>query len=76
MKTEIDPDLQELIDTIPPNNLLSLKQVAAAVGRSDSYVCELVESGDLRVLQGRGKKRKSVLVLRSSLIRYLKNNIV
>lgn len=28
MKTEIDPDLEELIDTIPHDSLLSVKQVA------------------------------------------------
>ena len=72
---ELDEDLMELIDSMPSGNFLSVKQVAGIVGRCPEYVRGLVESGELRVLNGQGKKRNAALIFRSSLIRYLKDNI-
>ena len=42
METDIDPDLKELIDTIPHDSLLSVKQVAGVVGRCPEYVRGLI----------------------------------
>lgn len=74
MKTEIDPDLKELIDTIPHDSLLSVKQVAGVVGRCPEYVRGLIEMGELKVINGQGKIRNNYLIYRSSLIRYLKKH--
>ena len=74
MENEIDPDLKELIDTIPHDSLLSVKQVAGVVGRCPEYVRGLIESGELKVINGQGKIRNNCLIYRSSLIRYLKKH--
>ena len=74
MKEELDPDLEELIDTIPHDSLLSVKQVAGVVGRCPEYVRGLIEMGELKVINGQGKIRNNYLIYRSSLIRYLKKH--
>lgn len=76
MKEELDPDLLELINTMPPDILLSVKQVAGIVGRCPDYVRGLIESGDLKALNGKGKIRNNCLVYRASVIRYLKTRTV
>ena len=74
MKEELDTDLKELIDTIPHDSLLSVKQVAGVVGRCPEYVRGLIEMGELKVINGQGKIRNNYLIYRSSLIRYLKKH--
>ena len=71
-----DPDVQSLVDAIPTETLLTVKQVAACIGgRSDDYVRQLCESGDLKVLGGRkDKSRQHILIYRSSVVRYIERN--
>ena len=65
----------EVLEGLPPDALLTVRQVAATLCRSCEYVRGLAESGELKTLRGRTRKRKRILIVRSSLVEYLKNNI-
>ena len=65
----------EVLEGLPPDALLTVRQVAATLCRSYEYVRGLVEAGELKTLRGRTPKRKSILILRSSLVEYLKTHI-
>ena len=68
-------EVQELVNRLPAKPLLSVSDVASAICRSPEYVRQLVESGDLKRLAGRDGKRENYLVLRISVIQYLKGKI-
>ena len=68
-------EVQELVNRLPAQPLLSVGDVASAICRSPEYVRQLVESGDLKRLAGRDGKRENYLVLRISVIQYLKGKI-
>ena len=79
MKT-IDEDnetcINELLEGLPADKLLTVRQVAATIYRSPEYVRQLVQSGDLKVLGGRTKTKAQNLIYRSSLVDYLKRHTV
>lgn len=79
MKT-IDEDnetcINELLEGLPADKLLTVRQVAATIYRSTEYVRQLVQSGDLKVLGGRTKTKAQNLIYRSSLVDYLKRQTV
>ena len=68
-------EVQELVNRLPAKPLLSVGDVASAICRSPEYVRQLVESGELKRLAGRDGKRENYLVLRISVIQYLKGKI-
>ena len=79
MKIVTDTDALTLVNALPTDNLLSVKQVAASIGRSDQYVrglCDIgEENGGLKVLGGRPDKSKQyILIYRTSVVRYIERN--
>lgn len=65
----------DVLEGLPADELLSVRQVAATLCRSYEYVRGLAEAGELKTLRGLTPKRKSILILRSSLVEYLKTHI-
>ena len=68
-------EVQELVNRLPAQPLLSVGDVASAIRRSPECVRLLGESGDQMRLEGRRGKRENYLVLRISVIQYLKGKI-
>lgn len=68
-------EVQEIVNRLPAKPLLSVSDVALAICRSSEYVRQLVEAGELKKLAGSTKDREHYLVLRISVIQYLKRKI-
>ena len=75
IKAVTDPDALSLVQELPTETLLSVKQVARAIGRSDNFVREICEAGELKVLGGRPDKSKQyILIYRASVVRYIQSH--
>lgn len=71
-KTVDSVEVQDVVNRLPPQPLLSVSDVALAICRSSEYVRGLVDSGELKKLPGLGKVRENYQISRVSLIQYLK----
>ena len=71
-KTVDSVEVQDVVNALPPSPLLTVSDVAGALNRSVEYVRGLVESGAIKRLPGRGKKRENYQISRVSVIQYLK----
>ena len=73
-KTVDSVEVQDVVNRLPPQPLLSVSDVALAICRSSEYVRGLVEAGELKKLPGRGKERENYQISRVSVIQYLKRS--
>lgn len=74
-KTVDSIEVQEIVNRLPAKPLLSVSDVALAICRSSEYVRGLVEQGELKKLAGCSKERENYLIMRISVIQYLKRKI-
>lgn len=74
-KTVDSIEVQEIVNRLPAKPLLSVSDVALAICRSSEYVRQLVEAGEMKKLAGATTEREHYLIMRISVIQYLKRNI-
>lgn len=75
VKLVTDQDALALVQLLPTEALLSVKQVARAIGRSDNFVRDICDAGELKVLGGRpDKSKKYILIYRASVVRYIQSH--
>lgn len=76
-KIVTDEDAMDLVRELPTETLLSVKQVALSIHRSEDYVRALCDSGDLKIFGGReGASRQYILIYRKSVVKYIQKKTI
>ena len=72
-----DEDAMDLVRELPTETLLSVKQVALSIHRSEDYVRALCDSGELKIFGGReDATRQYILIYRKSVVKYIQKKTV